>query len=112
MAVDPKTKQVLSFKVAGENVHNSKMFIPLLKQIINRIGPNRVRKVLEDTPYDSKPNYNYSEKRGILQTIRPRGNSNPEKKQPLTRKRLVKTIKRYGYKKWAGKAKYGLRWAV
>jgi len=85
---------------------------PLLKQIADRIGPDRVRKVLGDRGYDSKPNYNYSEKRGITPTIRPRGNSNPEKEQPLTRKRLVKTIIRHGYRTWAKKAKYGLRWAV
>jgi hypothetical protein len=112
VAVDHKTKQVLSFRITGEHAHDSEMLIPLLKQIADRIGPNRVKKVLGDRGYDSKPNYNYSEKRGITPTIRPRDNANPKKEQPLTRKRLVKMISRHGYKKWARKAKYGLRWAV
>lgn len=112
VVVDKKTKQVLSFRITGEHAHDSEMFIPLLKQLTDRIGPNQVKKVLGDRGYDSKPNFNYSEKRGIIPTIRPRENANPHTKQPLTRKRLVKTIKRHGYKKWAQKAKYGLRWAV
>ena len=112
VAVDKKTKQVLSFRITGEHAHDSEMLIPLLKHIANRIGPNRVKKVLGDRGYDSKPNYNYSEKRGIIPTIRPRENASPQIVQPLTRKRLVKMISRHGYKKWAKKAKYGLRWAV
>ncbi len=112
VAVDKKTKQVLSFRVTGEHAHDSEMLIPLLKQIADRIGANRVKKVLGDRGYDSKHNFNYPEKRGIIPTIRPRLNANPEKEQPLTRKRLVKTISKHGYKKWARKAKYGLRWAV
>lgn len=112
VAVDKQSKQVISFRITDENAHDSEMFIPLLKQIADRIGANRVKKVLGDRGYDSKPNFNYSEKRGITPTIRPRDNANPEKTQPLTRKRLVKMIKRHGYKKWAKKARYGLRWAV
>lgn len=110
--MDKKTKQVLSFRITGEHAHDSEMLIPLLKQITDRIGPNRIRKVLGDRGYDSKPNFNYAEKRGIIPTIRPRMNANPMTEQPLTRKRLVKTIKRHGYKKWARKAEYGLRWAI
>ncbi len=103
---------MLGFRVTGEHAHDSEMFIPLLKQIADRVGANHIAKVLADRGYDSKPNFNYSEKRGIIPTIRPRLNANPKKEQPLTRKRLVKTIKRHGYKKWARKAGYGLRWAV
>jgi Transposase DDE domain len=112
VAVDEKSKQVLSFRITGEHAHDSELFIPLLKQIADRIGANRIVKVLGDRGYDSKPNFNYSEKRGITPTIRTRGTANPGKEQPLTRKRLVKTISRHGYKKWSKKAKYGYRWAV
>lgn len=112
VTVDKKTGQVLSFRITDEHAHDSEMFIPLLKQLADRIGPNHVKKVLGDSGYDSKSNFNYLEKRGIIPTIKPRKNSNPQKRQPLTRKRLVKTIKRHGYKKWAKKAKYGLRWAA
>ncbi len=112
VCVDHKTKQVLGFRITGEHAHDSEMLIPLLKQLADRIGPNRIRKVLGDRGYDSKPNYNYAEKRGITPTIRPRENASPYTRQPLTRKRLVKAISRHGYTKWARKAKYGLRWAV
>ncbi len=103
-AVDKTTKQVLSFRITGEHAHDGEMFIPRLKQIADRVGANHIKKVLGDRGYDSKPNFNYSEKRGITPTIRPRESANP-KRTPLTRKRLVKTIKRHGYKKWAEKAK-------
>jgi hypothetical protein len=112
VAVDEKTRQVLSFKITGEQTHDSELFIPLLKQIDRRIGPGRVKKALADRGFDSKPNYNYSEKRGVIPTIRPRDNANPNADQPLTRKRVVKAIRRHGYKKWSKRARYGFRWAV
>lgn len=55
----------------------------MLKQIADRIGPNRVRKVLGYRGYDSKPNFNYSEKRGIAPTIRPRMTANPKKRTTI-----------------------------
>jgi hypothetical protein len=112
VALDKKTRQVVSFRITGEHAHDSEMFIPLLKQLADRISPNQVKKVLADRGYDSKPNFNYAEKRGIIPTIRPRQTANPHTEQPLTRKRLITTIKKYGYKKWAQKTKYGLRWAI
>lgn len=110
--MDNKSKQILSFEITDEHVHDSEMFIPLLKQIANRVGPHKVKKVLADSGYDSKPIFNFSSKRGIIPTIRPRKNMNPGAKQPLTRKRLVRTILRHKHKHWAKKTKYGLRWAV
>jgi len=112
VAVDHKSKQVLSFRITDEHVHDSEMLIPLLKQLADRVGPNKVEKTLGDTGYDSKPNFNYMEKRGITPTIKPRKNALSTARQPLTRKRLVRTIKRHGYTHWAKKAKYGLRWTV
>lgn len=112
VAVDRQSKQVLSFRVTGEHAHDSEMFIPLLKQLADRVGPGHVKKVLADRGYDSKPNFRYSEKRRIIPAILPRQNANPQTVQPLTRKRLVKAISRHGYKKWAAKTRYGLRWAV
>jgi hypothetical protein len=75
--VDKQSKQVLGFRITGEHAHDSEMFIPLLKQIESRIGANRIKKVLGDRGYDSKTNFNYSEKKGIIPTIRPRINANP-----------------------------------
>lgn len=110
VAIDKYSKQVLSFKITGEHAHDSELFIPLLKQVDQRLGPGRIKKVLGDRGYDSKQNFNYMEKRGITPTIRPRTNANPEEKQPLTRKRAVKTIRRHGYQKWGRQAGYGLCW--
>lgn len=91
VAVDKNTRQVLSYRITDEHVHDSEMFISLLKQIDRQIGPGRIKKVLGDRGFDSKPNFNYAEKRRIIPTIMPRKNSNPENDQPLTRKRIVKT---------------------
>jgi len=102
----------MSFRVTDEHVHDSEMFIPLLKQIADRIGPDKIEKVLGDSGYDSKRNFNFSSKRGIIPAIKPRKNMDSHARQPLTRKRLVRRIKRHGYKHWAKKAAYGLRWAV
>jgi hypothetical protein len=112
VVVDKTSKQVLSFRVTDQHTHDSELFIPLLKQVDRLIGPGHIKKVLGDRGYDSKPNFNYVEKRGAIPTIRPRKSANPMKEQPLTRKRLVKSILRHGYKKWAKKAGYGLRWAA
>lgn len=58
VCVDKHSGQVLNFRVTGENAHDSELFIPLLKQIADRIGPNHINKVLGDRGYDSKRNYN------------------------------------------------------
>ncbi|HMK48082.1 MAG TPA: IS5 family transposase [Methanocella sp.] len=112
VAVDEKTKQVISFKITGEDAHDCEMFIPLLKQVEGKTDPNKIKKVLADRGYDSKRIFYHAEKRKITPTIRPRTNADPDARQPLTRKRLVKSIRRHGYRKWAKKAGYGLRWAV
>jgi IS5 family transposase len=112
VAMDEKSKQVLSFRITSENAHDSEMFIPLLKQVEGKIGPWKIKKALADRGYDSKRNFNYAEKRGVIPTIRPRMNATNDSRQPLTRKRLVKSIRRHGYKEWAKKAGYGFRWAV
>ncbi|MCM1567449.1 MAG: hypothetical protein NC238_16195 [Dehalobacter sp.] len=59
-----KRQQTLSFQITDEHAHGSELFIPLLKEIDTRIGPGRIKKALSDRSFDSKSNYNYSEKRG------------------------------------------------
>lgn len=108
--VDVKTKQILSFKITDENVHDSEMLIPLMKQLENLAGPGHVQKTLGDRGYDSNKNYNYLEKRSVHPVLRPRDNANPLKEQPRQRKKAVKTILTRGYDKWRDKTKYGLRW--
>ncbi len=108
--VDVRTKQVLSFKVTDENVHDSEMLIPVMKQLENELGPGKVESALGDRGYDSHKNFNYLERRNIQPVLKPRNNANPMKKQPESRSQTAWAILTEGYDAWRNKTNYGLRW--
>lgn len=101
---------MLSFKITSENVHDSEMLVPLMKQLENRVGPGKIKKTLGDMGYDSNKNFNYLERRRAGPGIRPRDTANPLKEQAKSRKRTAKMILSKGYEKGRDKIKYGLRW--
>lgn len=85
--VDVKTKQVLSFKITDENVHDSEMLIPVMKQLENNVGPGKVESTLGDRGYDSHKNFNYMERRRVRPGIKPRVNASIEKKTTRIKKK-------------------------
>ena len=72
IAVDVKTKQILSLKITDEHVHDNKMLPELVEDISKN---NNIQKVLVDGAYDSKDNFKYLDELKITSVIKVRKNS-------------------------------------
>jgi DDE family transposase len=72
LAVNIKTKKIVSMIVTKEDVHDGKM----LKEIVNDVSKNYdIKKVLADGGYDSKDNFRYLDELKITPIIKVRKNS-------------------------------------
>jgi hypothetical protein len=72
VAVNIKTKKIVSMEITKENVHNGK----ILKELVNDVSKNNnIQKVLaDDDAYDSKENL-YLDKLDVIPAIKERKNS-------------------------------------
>jgi len=73
VAVNIKTKKIISMGVTKENVHDGKMLKKLVEDIVSK--NNSVKKVLADGAYDSKDNFKYLDELKITPVIKVRKNS-------------------------------------
>ena len=72
VAVDIKTKKIISMSVTKEDVHDGKM----LKELVNDVSNNyNIKKILADGAYDSKDNFRYLDEMKITPVIKVRKNS-------------------------------------
>ena len=72
LAVNIKTKKIVSMIVTKEDVHDVKM----LKELVNDVSKNYdIKKVLADGGYDSKDNFRYLDELKITPIIKVRKNS-------------------------------------
>lgn len=105
LAVDVKTKQILSIEVTDERVADSEKFEDLVE------GARRVAnvvKVLADGAYDSKDAFEYLDAIGMVPGIRPRRSSSGKARGCWPRMRAVREFLR-GEKRWSRKVGYGKR---
>lgn len=66
VAIDRATRRILNMKVTGNDVRDTKEFIPLLKPIIEE---NKVDTVTTDGGYDSEQNFEYCDSNNIRPLI-------------------------------------------
>lgn len=72
MAVDIKTKKIVSMSVTKEDVYDGKM----LKELVNDVSNNyNIKKVMADGGYDSKDNFRHLDEMKIIPAIKVRKNS-------------------------------------
>jgi hypothetical protein len=73
VAVNIKTKKIVSIKVTKENVHDGKM----LKKLVDNVDSknNNIIKILADGAYDSKDNFKYLDELNMASGIKVRKNS-------------------------------------
>jgi hypothetical protein len=64
VAVNVRTKKILSMEVTKEDVYDGKMLKKLVDNVVSE--NNDVKKVLADGAYDSKDNFRYIDKMYIL----------------------------------------------
>lgn len=105
VAVDTKTKKILSMRVTKEDVHDGRMLKPLVKEI-----PFTIDKAIADGAYDSRKNFRFLKDRaGIEPVLKVRSNSSFKAKGCMPRKMVVvEQLK--DVKKWKKKHGYGMRW--
>lgn len=72
----------------------------------------KVIKSYNDGAFDVKNFFNFLEKHKIESAIRTRSNASTKAKGSMRRKKEVLKLKELGYKEWAKKVEYGMRWPM
>jgi transposase len=111
LAVDVKTKKIISMKVTKETVGDNRKFKPMLRDCKKKLGKRKIKRVLADGAYDARKCYNALDK-GTDAGIKPRKNASTKAKGSPTRKKAVLEYREQGYDGWKKNHNYGERWAV
>jgi hypothetical protein len=111
-AVNPKTREIIELRSTKEEVHDNKMFRPLVRSIVRRYA---VKKVLADAAHDDHRNFNILDQLDIIPAIKMKGNSNAWKWHPkfdwkhrVRRGYVTMMIK--SFKDWRRRLGYKKRW--
>ena len=97
IAVDIKSKQIISFRVTKGTVHDSKKFVPMIKEISNN---NNITKAYADKAYDSTVIFNLLDKLHIEPIISVRKNASGKTRKCKSRNEQVHLIQNIGYEKY------------
>jgi hypothetical protein len=110
IAINVKTKEILSLEVTDEKVHDAKVMDKLVENILKSNNNNNINinSVLADGSYDSNKNFKYLYEKKILPGIKIRKNSITSTKNTNTRNKEV--ISQQYFDRWKKKRKYGHRW--
>lgn len=83
------------------------------KHIINiKEEGGNVVKSYDDGAFDARDFFNFLEENFIESAIRIRSNASKKARGSMRRKKETLELKELGYKKWAKKKKYGMRWVM
>ena len=116
VAVNVKTKQILSMEVTKEDVADGKMLKPLVHDVTTSAASfpyakeNRIIEVIADGTYDSKDNFRYLDELKIKPVIKVRKNSSTNANGCIPRKRVVIVEQLENVKRWKKRHGYGMRW--
>jgi hypothetical protein len=110
VAVNIKTKKIVSMEVTKENVHDGKMLKKLVDDVISK--NNSIKKILADGAYDSKDNFKYLDELNITPGIKVRKNSSIKNNINCIPRKLSVLEQFKDMKRWKKKHKYGMRWIV
>jgi hypothetical protein len=115
VAVNIKTKKILSMKVTDEHVHDSKALPGLIENITksdSRKMTATVGKLFADGAYDSNDIFKYMVDNGILPCIKVRKNARVRLKTGYILRNLSVLSQRNDLQKWKDSVSYGQRWIV
>ena len=107
IAVDEKSKKVVSFRITKGNVHDTKKFGPLVKESAKR---HDVDKVYGDKAYDNRKNFNILDDMNAEPAISIRNNASTRSGGCRLRREEVLLIKKLGYQGWKQLKDAGRRW--
>ena len=107
IAVDEKSKKVVSFRITKGNVHDTKKFGPLVKESAKR---HNIDKVYGDKAYDNRKNFNILDDMNAEPAISIRKNASTSSKGCPLRRDEVFLVKKLGYEGWKQLKDTGRRW--
>jgi IS5 family transposase len=107
IAVDEKSKKVISFRITKGNVHDTKKFGPLVKESAKR---HDIDKVYGDKAYDNRKNFNILDDMNAEPAISIRKNASTRSKGCPLRRDEVFLVKKLGYEGWKQLKDTGRRW--
>ena len=110
VAVDIKSKKILSMEITDEHVHDNRM-LPTLVDDLVKSNEYIIDKFLADGAYDSNDTFRYLSENGIIPCIKERKNSRVRKTAHIFRNLSVIT-QRHDFKQWKDSVSYGQRWMV
>jgi Transposase DDE domain len=109
IAVDAKSEKIVSFRVTKGNVHDSKKFRPMIKEVA---GKYCIDKVYGDRAHDSRKNFNLLDDLNIEPAISIRKNASTKARGCPLRKDEVLLVRKLGYDGWKQLKDAGRRWIV
>ena len=109
IAVDVKSKKVISMKVTDEHVHDSKMLPELVDDITKSKEKITVAKIIADRAYDSNAVFECLADSGILPCIKVRRNARIKKTNNIFRNLSV-VYQKNDLQRWQDSVSYGKRW--
>ena len=112
VAVNLKTKKILSMKVTDEHVHDSKALPELVDEAIKSDKNITLGKLIADGAYDDNEIFRYLEDNGILPCIKVRKNARIRWKKGNILRNLSVLVQRNDLQKWKDSESYGQRWIV
>jgi IS5 family transposase len=111
IAVDVKSKKILSMKVTDEHVHDSKM-LPQLVEDVTKSNHMSAGKVFADGAYDSNDVFGCIADNGILPCVKVRKNAKVRLKTNHILRNLAVISQKNNLQKWKDSVSYGKRWIV
>jgi hypothetical protein len=107
IAVDEKSKKIVSFRITKGDVHDSKKFCPLVKEAAQNYNIDRV---YADKAHDNRRSFNLLDNLNIEPAINIRKNASIKTKGCPLRRDEVLLIKKLGYEGWRQLKDTGKRW--
>lgn len=107
IAVDTKSKKVVSFRITKGNVHDTRKFCPLVREAAEKYD---IDKVHADKAHDNRKNFNLLDGLNIEPAIGIRKNATIRATRCPLRRDEVLLINKLGYQGWNQLKETGKRW--
>jgi hypothetical protein len=112
VAVNVKTKKILSMQVTDEHVHDSKALPELVNGVMKSDKKIVIGKLIADGAYDGNEIFRYLGDNGILPCIKVRKNARVRWKKGNILRNLSVLAQKKDLQKWKDSVSYGQRWIV
>ncbi len=112
IAVNIKTKKILSMNVTDEHVHDGKVLPGLVDEVIKSDSMVSIGKLFADGAYEGNNVFRYLSDNGILPCIKVRKNARVRWKKGNFLRNLAVIAQRNDLQKWKNSVSYGQRWIV